>query len=130
MKAIRPLLIFLLAALLGCRAAPAPTPTAETTHAYPETQTAPPADTPQPTATEIPPALSILAALDDHYDILPDRYKLTVKLNGTLIFSGKTMLEHGTPSGGEFDNFSNLTIPLNLNLLNEGANELILTLTV
>lgn len=51
----------------------------------------------------------IRAVLDDHYNIAVNRYSARITINGTVVHNGPVPLEHGTPSGGMFNNWRNLT---------------------
>lgn len=93
------------------------------------TPTRPPADVAVPDSPEPPGELLMVAVLDDHYDIPTDRYRLTVKLDGQLVFAGPVELEHGEPSGGVFVNFGELLMPLDLSRLDEEGNELEISLS-
>lgn len=53
--------------------------------------------------------LVIRAVLDDHYNVSPDRYSARITLNGTTIHTGRLPLEHGSPAGGRFNNWRNLS---------------------
>ncbi len=72
--------------------------------------------------------LTITGILDDHYDINPGHYYLTVKLNGQVIFDGNPDINHGQPYGGVFLNFNDFIIPFDLNLLQNGRNGLEISL--
>lgn len=80
-----------------------------------------PATPPAPLSTG---ELVIAGALDDHYDVAAEAYRLRVKLNGAEIFDAPAAFAHGRPFGGVFSNFAELSIPFDLNLLRAGPNQL------
>lgn len=53
--------------------------------------------------------LVIRGALDDHSNVPTNRYSARITLNGTVIHNGRIPLEHGTPAGGMFNNWRELT---------------------
>jgi len=53
--------------------------------------------------------LVISAVLDDHRDVPPARYSATITVNGTVVHRGSLGLAHGTPAGGIFRNWRELT---------------------
>ena len=52
--------------------------------------------------------LYIRAVLDDHYAVPVNRYSATITINGTVVHRGQLHLQHGTPAGGMFTNWSTL----------------------
>lgn len=72
--------------------------------------------------------LILAGALDDHYEVASEAYRLTVKLNGAEIFNAPAALEHGQPFGGVFTNFVEISIPFELNLLRTGPNQIEISL--
>ena len=58
----------------------------------------------KPKKTEI----IIKAVLDDHRSIPTSKYSATIVANGVAVHSGKLPLEHATPSGGTYRNWTKL----------------------
>lgn len=58
--------------------------------------------------------LIIRGVLDDHNNVPENRYSMTVRFNGTDVFSGEVPFVHGRPAGGVFTNW----VPLTVNVLN------------
>jgi hypothetical protein len=72
--------------------------------------------------------ITLVGALDDHYDVDPGLYRLTVKLDGATIYDAAPRIEHGRPYGKQFSNFAELAIPFNVELLKTEGNELEISL--
>ncbi|MDD4494883.1 MAG: hypothetical protein PHV32_11175 [Eubacteriales bacterium] len=53
--------------------------------------------------------LVIRAVLDDHTSVPVNRYSARITVNGTVVHNGRVNLEHGTPSGGMFTNWRELS---------------------
>ncbi len=53
--------------------------------------------------------LIIRAVLDDHANVPVNRYSLRITVNGTVVHNGRVQLPHGSPAGGMFNNWVNLT---------------------
>ncbi|WP_024833609.1 hypothetical protein [Ruminiclostridium josui] len=53
--------------------------------------------------------LVIRSVLDDHSSVPVNRYSARITINGTVVHNGPLSLQHGTPSGGMFTNWRNLT---------------------
>jgi hypothetical protein len=51
----------------------------------------------------------IRSVLDDHANVPTERYSARITVNGNLVHNGRLPLEHGTPAGGMFVNWSDLT---------------------
>ena len=51
----------------------------------------------------------IRAVLDDHVNVPANRYSLRITINGTVVHNGRVQLPHGSPAGGMFNNWVNLT---------------------
>ncbi len=51
----------------------------------------------------------IRAVLDDHYNVPVNRYSARITFNGSVIFNGRLQLPHGSPAGGMFTNWRDLT---------------------
>lgn len=51
----------------------------------------------------------IRAVLDDHQSVPANRYSARITINGNIVHNGRLFLEHGTPAGGIFNNWSNLS---------------------
>jgi hypothetical protein len=61
----------------------------------------------------------IRAVLDDHSNVPVNRYSARITVNGNVVHTGRVPLEHGTPSGGIFRNWSELTFNIpNLRRIN------------
>ena len=74
-------------------------------------------------------SLILCSTFDDHnYRNLTD-YQLTIKLNGTQIYSSNPPLEHGKPWDRAFDNFKEFEIGFDKNLLKSGQNQLEISLS-
>lgn len=52
--------------------------------------------------------LIIRAVLDDHANVPVSQYSARIAVNGTVVHNGPVPLQHGTPAGGRFTNWSNL----------------------
>jgi len=55
------------------------------------------------------PQLVIRAVLADHSQVPVNRYALRITINGVVVHNGRVNLPHGTPSGGIFTNWRELT---------------------
>lgn len=53
--------------------------------------------------------LVIRAVLDDHSNVPLNRYAARITINGTVVHNGLVPLQHGTPAGGMFTNWRDLT---------------------
>lgn len=53
--------------------------------------------------------LVIRTVLDDHGNVPVNRYSLRITVNGNVVHNGRVSLEHGTPTGGIFTNWRELT---------------------
>lgn len=51
----------------------------------------------------------IRAVLDDHYNVPVNRYSARIMINGVVVHNGTLPLQHGTPAGGMFTNWRELT---------------------
>lgn len=51
----------------------------------------------------------IRAVLDDHAAVDVSRYSARITVNGTVVHNGRVPLTHGTPAGGMFTNWRDLT---------------------
>jgi len=51
----------------------------------------------------------IRAVLDDHASVDVSRYSARITINGTVVHNGRVPLSHGTPAGGIFTNWRDLT---------------------
>jgi len=51
----------------------------------------------------------IRAVLDDHANVSPNRYSARITINGIVVHNGRLHLEHGSPAGGIFTNWKELT---------------------
>lgn len=56
--------------------------------------------------------LIISAALDDHQNAPANRYSARITINGNVVHNGRLPLSHGTPAGGMFMNWGQLTFPI------------------
>jgi len=56
--------------------------------------------------------LVIRAVLDDHTTPV-SRYSARITINGDVVHNGRVPLEHGTPAGGMFTNWRDLTFNVN-----------------
>jgi hypothetical protein len=62
-------------------------------------------------AAGTPRQVVIKGVLDDHYDVALDSYNIRVTVNGVEVFSGfPTGFQHGAPFGGEFSNWTTLSV--------------------
>lgn len=52
--------------------------------------------------------LVIRAVLDDHANVPVSQYSARIAVNGIVVHNGPVPLQHGTPAGGRFINWSNL----------------------
>lgn len=57
--------------------------------------------------------LTIRAVLDDHSNVPVNLYSARITINGDVVHNGSVPLEHGTPVGGIFTNWRNLTFNIN-----------------
>jgi hypothetical protein len=73
--------------------------------------------------------LVVISTLDDHYEVNPEEYHVTITLNEKDIYSGNPRIEHGQPSGQQFSNFQSFTIPFSSNFLKSGQNRLTISLS-
>ncbi len=53
--------------------------------------------------------LGISMILDDHSNVPVNRYSARITVNGSLVHNGRLSLPHGTPAGGMFNNWRELT---------------------
>lgn len=53
--------------------------------------------------------LIISAVLDDHQSVPATRYSARISINGSTVHTGRLPLQHGTPAGGMFLNWNQLT---------------------
>jgi hypothetical protein len=53
--------------------------------------------------------LVIRTVLDDHYNTPANRYSARITVNNDTVHTGRVPAEHGTPSGGRFTNWRELT---------------------
>ena len=51
----------------------------------------------------------IRAVLDDHSNVPVNRYSARITINVTVVHNGRVLLEHGSPAGGMFTNWRELT---------------------
>lgn len=51
----------------------------------------------------------IRAVLDDHSNVPVNRYSARITVNGTVVHNGRVPLDHGTPAGGIFTNWRDLS---------------------
>jgi hypothetical protein len=51
----------------------------------------------------------IRAVLDDHSNVPVNRYSARITINGNVVHNGIVPLQHGTPTGGMFTNWRELT---------------------
>lgn len=51
----------------------------------------------------------IRAVLDDHSNVPVNRYSARITINGSIVHNGRVNLEHGSPAGGMFTNWRELT---------------------
>lgn len=56
--------------------------------------------------------LVMRGALDDHYAVPENRYRMTVNVNGTPLNVGPLPFVHGRPAGGQFTNWNQLTMAI------------------
>jgi len=56
--------------------------------------------------------LVIRAVLDDHSNVPVNRYSARITVNGNVVHNGRLPLEHGTPAGGIFSNWRDLTFDI------------------
>jgi len=54
--------------------------------------------------------LLIRTILDDHTDVPVTSYSLTITINGSVQFSGLAPMQHGSPPGGRFINWTLFTL--------------------
>lgn len=54
----------------------------------------------------------IRAVLDDHANVPVNRYSARITINGSVVHNGAVPLQHGTPSGGIFTNWRELTFTI------------------
>lgn len=54
--------------------------------------------------------LVIRGALDDHYNVPNNRYRMNVNINGNLQRFDNLPFEHGTPAGQRFNNWRDLVV--------------------
>jgi hypothetical protein len=63
--------------------------------------------------------LIISAVLDDHQNVPANRYSARISINGNVVHNGRLPLQHGTPAGGMFMNWRQLTFSVpNLRRIN------------
>ncbi len=55
----------------------------------------------------------IRTVLDDHTNVPVNRYSARISINGFLVHNGAVALQHGTPVGGMFTNWRDLTFSIN-----------------
>lgn len=55
----------------------------------------------------------IRAVLDDHSNVPVNLYSARITINGIVVHNGRVPLEHGTPAGGIFTNWRDLTFNIN-----------------
>jgi hypothetical protein len=55
------------------------------------------------------PQIIIRASLDDHANVPVNRYSARITINGSVVHNGQLPLVHGSPAGGMFNNWRNLT---------------------
>ncbi len=53
--------------------------------------------------------LVIRAVLDDHVNVPVNRYSARITINGSIVHNGRLALQHGSPAGGMFINWRDLT---------------------
>lgn len=53
--------------------------------------------------------IRIRAVLDDHPNVPTNRYSARVTINGNVVHDGRVPLEHGTPAGGMFTNWRDIS---------------------
>ncbi len=51
----------------------------------------------------------IRAVLDDHVNVPVNRYSARITINGTVVHNGRVQLPHGSPAGGMFTNWRELS---------------------
>lgn len=56
--------------------------------------------------------IRIRAVLDDHANVPVDRYSARITVNGVVVHNGRVPLDHGTPVGGIFTNWRDLTFTI------------------
>lgn len=54
-------------------------------------------------------SIIIRAVLDDHTNVPVNQYSARITINGNVVHNGRVPLQHGTPSGGMFTNWRDLT---------------------
>jgi hypothetical protein len=57
--------------------------------------------------------LTIRAVLDDHVNVPTNLYSARITINGDVVHNGRVPLDHGTPVGGIFSNWRDLTFSIN-----------------
>jgi hypothetical protein len=56
--------------------------------------------------------IRIRAVLDDHTNVPVNRYSARITINGNVVHNGRVPLDHGTPVGGIFTNWRDLSFPI------------------
>lgn len=54
----------------------------------------------------------IRAVLDDHFNVPVNQYSARITINGRVVHNGSVPLQHGSPAGGMFTNWRELTFSL------------------
>jgi hypothetical protein len=74
-------------------------------------------------------SLVLVSAFDSDTSVPTAKYRLHVRLNGTLIYSGTPPVEHGQMQGGNISNFKDFEIGFDRQALRQGRNQMKVSLS-